>query len=71
LVVSAEDSSNQLNGLCETARKADSRLFLVMLAREPFAAAIGVPDAIISEEEEPAIAEKLVAVVNGTRGQAA
>lgn len=70
LVFSAEDAPS-LNGMCEVAKKADGKLFLVMLAREPFSAVLGVPDAVITEQEEPAIAEKLLAVVNGSAGEAA
>lgn len=66
VVFSADDAPAMLNGVCEAARKADSKLLLVMLAREPFGIARGVPDVVITDSEEPAIAEKLLAVVNGS-----
>jgi hypothetical protein len=71
VVYSAGDTPTGFNTLCQAARKMDSRLRLVMLARSPFGAASQVPDAVIAEREEAAIAEKLLALVNGTPSEVA
>ncbi len=65
VVFSADDTPAMLERVCHPAKQADPRLLLVMLANEPFGTACEIPDAIIAESDEAAIAEKLVAVVNG------
>ena len=65
VVFTAKDEPAILKQICEPAKRSDPGLLLVMLTCEPFGTACGIPDAIITEREEPAIAEKLLAVVNG------
>lgn len=65
VVFSADEVSPKLSSLCETAKKTDGKLLLVMLAGQPFGSASGIPDVVISENEERAIAEKLLALANG------
>lgn len=71
VVFRADDAPSVVKGICEPARRADSRLLLVMLAREPFGEACELPDAVITESEESAIAERLLAIVNGRARPAA
>ncbi len=71
VVFSADHRSATLGRVCQAAKKADSKLVLVMLADKPFGAACQIPDAIITEKNEPGIAEKLLAIVNGSGMEAA
>ncbi len=71
VVFSADHGSAALGRVCQAAKKADSKLLLVMLADKPFGAACETPDAIITEKDETGIAEKLLAIVNGSGAEAA
>lgn len=65
VVFTADGPPTILKQICEPAKRIDPRLLLVMLASEPAAVACEVPDAVITESDEAAIAEHLLAVVNG------
>ncbi len=65
VVFSADDTPAMLERVCHPAKKADPGLLLIRLADDPFGTACEIPDAIIAESDEAAIAEKLLALVNG------
>ncbi len=71
VVFSADPRSAKLGRVCQAAKKADSKLVLVMLADKPFGAACETPNAIITEKHEPGIAEKLLAIVSGSGAEVA
>ncbi len=71
VVFSADRTAAILKQICEPAKGADPQLLLVMLASEPVAIACDVPDAVVTESEEAAIAEQLLAIVSGSVPSAA
>ena len=67
VVFSADDHSAALLGFCDGAKKADSRLLLVMLSTEALGTAShAVPDVVIADADEVVIGEKLIAVLHGS-----
>lgn len=71
VVFSASDAPAGFNTICQAARKVDSHLRVVMLTRKPFGAASQIADAVIGEGGEPAMAEKLLALVNSSLSEVA
>ncbi len=71
VVFTVDGTTAMLRQISESARRIDPRLLLVMLASEPVAVAGDVPDAVITASEDAAIAEQLLAIVNGSVPSAA
>lgn len=71
VVFTADGTAAMLKQIGQSAKKIDPRLLLVMLANEPVAIAGDVPDAVITESKDAAIAEQLLAIVNGSVPNAA
>ncbi len=71
LVLGRNGDWGKFGGICAEATRADPGLLLVMLTDEPFGSAFGVPDVIITESDERAIAEKLLAVLSSLTTNAA
>jgi len=65
VVFSADDESATLATVCERAKKADSRLLVVVLSAGSFQmVSRTVPDVVIADGNKEAIAEKLLAILN-------